>query len=89
MLKTPLVWKAEPGSAFSAQLGSFITYHAITQIDGYAAYVEILGRGGGVKRFNLGLYRTMERALQACERQRKATSCHESSTNRPLGQPDA
>jgi hypothetical protein len=79
MLKTPLIWKAEPGSAFSAQLGNLITYHAITQTDGYPAYVEIRGQRGGVKRFNLGLYRTMEHALQACERQRRATLYSESS----------
>ena len=84
MLKTPLVWKAETESAFSAQLGSDIIYHVITQTDGCTACVEIRGRGGVVKRLNLGLYRTMDQAMQACERQRRATLCHEGSTNRPL-----
>jgi len=82
MLKTPLVWKAETESAFSAQLGSDIIYHVITQTDGYTACVEIRGRGGVVKRFNLGLSRTMEHAQQACERQRRATLCDESSRSR-------
>ena len=68
MLKTPLVWKAEPGSAFSAQLGNLITYHAITQTDGYPAYVEIRGQRGGIRRLDLGFYVTMEHAEQACER---------------------
>jgi hypothetical protein len=83
MLKTRLIWKAEEESAFSAQLGNLIIYHAITQTDGYTAYVEILRPDGVVKRLNLGLYRTMDQAMQACERQRRATLCHESSTNLP------
>ena len=72
MSKTALVWKAEPGtaldSAFSAQFGNLITYHVVTRTYGYPAYVEIRGRRGGPRRLDLGLYVTMEQAMQACER---------------------
>jgi len=72
MPKTPLVWKAEPGSAldsaFSAQLGNLITYHVVTRTYGYPAYVEIRGRHGGLRRLDLGFYVKIEQAMQACER---------------------
>jgi hypothetical protein len=72
MPKKPLVWKAEPGtapdSAFSAQIGTLITYHVVTRTYGYPAYVEIRGQRGGLKRLDLGLYVTMVQAQQACKR---------------------
>jgi hypothetical protein len=72
MPKKPLVWKAEPGttldSAFSAQIGTHITHHAITRTYGYPAYVEIRGQRGGLRRLDLGFYVRMEQAMQACER---------------------
>ena len=72
MPKKPLVWKAEPGtapdSAFSAQIGTLITYHVVTRTYGYPAYVEIRGQRGGLRRLDLGFYVTMEHAQQACER---------------------
>ena len=72
MPKKPLVWKAEPGtaldSAFSAQLGTLITYHVVTRTYGYPAHVEIHGQRGGLRRLDLGLYVTMEQAQQPCER---------------------
>ena len=73
MPKKPLVWKAEPDttldSAFSAQLGSLITYHVVTRTYGYPAYVEIRGQRGGLRRLDLGLYVTMVQAQQACKQQ--------------------
>ena len=72
MQKEPLVWKADPGSspdsAFSAQLGNLITYHAVTRTYGCPAYVELRGPRGGLKRLDLGRYDDMEQAKQACER---------------------
>ena len=80
MPKKPLVWKAEPGtaldSAFSAQIGTLITYHVVTRTYGYPAYVEIRGQRGGLRRLDLGFYVTMalrsrredrKHAQQACE----------------------
>jgi DNA-binding CsgD family transcriptional regulator len=55
-------------SAFSAQLGTLITYHAVTRIYGYLAYVEIRGQRGGLRRLDLGLDVTMVQAQQACKR---------------------
>ena len=53
MWKTPLVWKAElgtaPDSAFSAQLGNLITYHVISRTYGYPAYVEVRSPRGSLK----------------------------------------
>ena len=76
MWKTPLVWKAElgtaPDSAFSAQLGNLITYHVVTRTYGYPAYVEIRGRRDRLSRLDLGFYVKMEQAKQACERHYKA-----------------
>jgi hypothetical protein len=68
---TPLVWKAEPGtarsSAFTAHLGRLITYHAASRSDDYSAYVEVRGPGGGLKRLDLGCYDTMTAAKGVCE----------------------
>jgi hypothetical protein len=72
MWKAPLVWKAElrgaPNGAFSAQLGSLVTYHVVTQTYGYPAYVEMRGRPDRLRRLNLGFYVKIEQAKRACER---------------------
>jgi hypothetical protein len=72
MWKKPLVWKADPGSspdsAFSAQLGNLITYHAVTRTYGHPAYVELRGPRGGLKRLDLGYYVKIEQAKEACAR---------------------
>jgi hypothetical protein len=66
-----LTWKAELGTAhdiaFSAQLGRLITYHVITQPDGYPAYVEVLGRHASLKRLDLGCYDSVKQAQRVCE----------------------
>ena len=85
MPKKPLVWKAEPGtapdSAFSAQIGTLITYHVVTRTYGYPAYVEIRGQRGGLRRLDLGFYVKMEQAKQACERH-YAAGCDVSKAER-------
>ena len=72
MWKKPLLWKAElgsaPGRAFSAQLGTLITYYAVTRTYGHPAYVELRGPRGGLKRLDLGYYVKIEQAKEACER---------------------
>ena len=78
MRKEPLVWKADPGSspdsAFSAQLGNLITYHAVTRTYGCPAYVELRGPRGGLKRLDLGYYVKIAQAKEACE-QHCAAGC--------------
>jgi hypothetical protein len=73
MGKKPLAWKAElgggtPDSAFSAQLGSLITYYAVTRTYGHLAYVEVRGPRGDLKRLELGYYVEIKQAKAACER---------------------
>ena len=78
MWKTPLPWKAElciaRNSAFRAQLGNLITYHVVSEVNGYPAYVEVRGPRGGLKRLDLGFYVTMDQAKRACE-QHCAAGC--------------
>jgi hypothetical protein len=78
MWKKHLVWKAEPGSApdsaFSAQLGNLITYHAVSRTYGHPAYVELRGPRGGLKRLDLGYYVKIEQAKEACK-QHYAAGC--------------
>ena len=87
MWKTPLVWKAElgtaPDSAFSAQLGNLITYHIVTRTYGYPAYVEIRGRRDRLSRLDLGFYVKMEQAKRACERH-YAAGCDLSKAERVI-----
>jgi hypothetical protein len=87
MWKTPLVWKAElgtaPDSAFRAQLGNLITYHVVTRTYGYPAYVELRGRRGDLKRLDLGFYVKMDQAKRACERHR-AAGCDLSEAERVI-----
>ena len=85
MSKAPLVWKAElgtaPDSAFSARLGNLITYHVVSEVNGYPAYVEVRGPRGGLKRLDLGFYVTMDQAKRACE-QHCAAGCDLSKAER-------
>ena len=71
MPKAPLVWRAElcaaRNSAFRAQLGNLITYHVVSEVDAYPAYVEVRGPRGGLKRLDLGCYVNIEHAKRACE----------------------
>jgi hypothetical protein len=50
-------------SAFSAQLGTLITYHVVTRTYGYPAYVEVRGQRGGLRRLDVMLVQ----AQQACK----------------------
>ena len=85
MWKTPLPWKAElcvaRNSAFRAQLGNLITYHVVSEVNGYPAYVEVRGPRGGLKRLDLGFYVTMDQAKRACE-QHCAAGCDLSKAER-------
>ena len=85
MWKTPLPWKAElcvaRNSAFRAQLGNLITYHVVSEVNGYPAYVEVRGPRGGLKRLDLGFYITMDQAKRACE-QHCAAGCDLSKAER-------
>jgi hypothetical protein len=78
MPKAPLVWRAElcaaRNSAFRAQLGNLITYHVVSEVDAYPAYVEVRGPRGGLKRLDLGCYVNIEHAKRACE-QHCAAGC--------------
>ena len=78
MWKKTLVWKAKPGSrpdsAFSTQLGNFITYYAVTRTYGHPAYVELRGPRDGLKWLDLGYYVKINQDKEACE-QHCATGC--------------